>query len=98
MNYNGTSSTISWSFKDTEGGTKVTWQSKGNMSFLLKFYTALNGGVEEVIGKMYEKSLANLDKALDYEINTFSIKVNGLVKTTKFLFSPNIYKRTSKSQ
>jgi hypothetical protein len=32
MNYNGTSS-ISWSFKDTEGGTKVTWQSKGNMSF-----------------------------------------------------------------
>jgi hypothetical protein len=26
------------------------------------------------IGKMYEKSLANLDKALDYEINTFSIK------------------------
>jgi hypothetical protein len=60
-------------FKDTEGGTKVTWQSKG-MSFLLKFYTALNGGVEEVMEKMYEKSLANLDKALDYEINTFSIK------------------------
>jgi hypothetical protein len=45
---------------------------------------------------MYEKSLANLDKALDYEINTFSKKMNGLVKTTKFLFSPNIYKRTSK--
>ncbi|MFB0910364.1 MAG: SRPBCC family protein, partial [Flavobacterium sp.] len=80
MNYNGTSSAISWSFKDTEDGTKVTWQSKGNMSFLLKFYTALNGGVEEVIGKMYEKSLGNLDKALDYEINTFSIKVNGIVK------------------
>jgi hypothetical protein len=35
---------------------------KGNMSFLLKFYTALNGGVEDS-GKMYEKSLANLDKA-----------------------------------
>jgi hypothetical protein len=31
---------------------------------------------------MYEKSLANLDKALDYEINT-SIKMNGLVKKTK---------------
>jgi hypothetical protein len=44
---------------------------------------------------MYEKSLANLDKALDYEINT-SIKMNGLVKKTKVLFSPNIYKRTSK--
>jgi hypothetical protein len=87
---------LSWSFKDTEGGTKVTWQSKGNMSFLLKFYTALNGGVEEVI-EMYEKSLANLDKALDYEINTFSIKMNGLVKNHKVLFSPNIYKQLVKS-
>jgi hypothetical protein len=27
MNYNGTSS-LSLEFKDTEGGTKVTWQSK----------------------------------------------------------------------
>jgi hypothetical protein len=54
MNYNGTSS--SPFFKDTEGGTKVTWQSKGNMSFLLKFYTALNGGVEEVIGKCMKKA------------------------------------------
>jgi hypothetical protein len=44
MNYR--TSSISWSFKDTEGGTKVTWQS-GNMSFLLKFYTALNGGVRK---------------------------------------------------
>jgi hypothetical protein len=49
-------------FKDTEGGTKVTWQSKGNMSFL-KFYTALNGGVEEVIEKCMKRAL-NLDKAL----------------------------------
>ena len=80
MNYNGTSSSVSWSFKDTIGGTKVTWQSEGKMSFLFKVYTALNGGVNEVIGKIYEKSLANLDKALDYEINTFSTKVNGLVK------------------
>jgi effector-binding domain-containing protein len=80
INYNGTSSSVSWSFKDTIGGTKVTWQSKGNMSFLFKVYTVLNGGVEEVIGKIYEKSLANLDQVLDYEINTFSTKVNGLVK------------------
>jgi hypothetical protein len=43
-------------FKDTEGGTKVTWQSKGNMSFLLKFYTALNGGVEEVMEKCMKRA------------------------------------------
>lgn len=80
MDYNGTLATVSWTFKDTTRGTKVSWRSIGEMSFLFKIYAALNGGVDKVIGTMYEQSLANLDKALDYEINTFSIKVNGLVK------------------
>ena len=80
MDYNGTSSDVFWSFKDTTGGTKVTLKTKGQMSFLFKIYTALNGGAEKVIGAIYEKSLVNLDKALDYEINTYSIKENGLVK------------------
>ncbi|MFV5689430.1 SRPBCC family protein [Flavobacterium sp. ZT3R25] len=80
MNYNGTSSDVFWSFKDTIGGTKVTWRTKGKMSFLFKIYTAFNGGVEKIIGGMYEKSLANLYKTLDYEINTYSVKVDGLVK------------------
>ncbi|NGY38889.1 transcriptional regulator [Flavobacterium sp. XN-5] len=80
MNFNGTNSSVFWTFKDTIGGTNVRWKTKGNMSFLFKVYTALNGGVDKVIGSMYEKSLANLDKALDYEINTFSVKENGLVK------------------
>ncbi|TDE03852.1 SRPBCC family protein [Flavobacterium hiemivividum] len=80
MNFNGTNSSVFWTFKDTIGGTNVTWKTKGNMSFLFKVYTALNGGVDKVIGSMYEKSLTNLDIALDYEINTFSVKENGLVK------------------
>jgi effector-binding domain-containing protein len=80
MVYNGTSADVSWTFKDTIGGTKVNWKSNGKMSFFFKIYAALNGGVDKVIGTMYEKSLINLDKALDYEINTFSVKVNGLVK------------------
>jgi hypothetical protein len=41
-------------------------------------------GVDKVIGTMYEQSLANLDRVLDYEINTVSIKVNGLVKPQIF--------------
>jgi effector-binding domain-containing protein len=86
MKYNGTSATLSWRFKDTLGGTKVNWRSTGKMSFLFKIYTALNGGVDKVIGRMHEKSLTNLDKALDYEINTFSIKVNGLVKKPKTFY------------
>ena len=80
MNFEGTASTVFWSFKDTVGGTKVTWKTTGKMSFLFKIYTAFNGGVNKVIGSMYEKSLANLDKILDYEINTYTVKVNGLIK------------------
>ncbi|MFV8375777.1 SRPBCC family protein [Flavobacterium sp. LB1P62] len=86
MNYNGTSSDVSWSFKDTIGGTKVTWKTKGKMSFLFKIYSAFNGGVDKIIGGMYEKSLANLDKTLDYEINTYSVKVDGLVKKSETFY------------
>jgi hypothetical protein len=80
MNYNGTLSDVYWRFKDTKEGTKVTWSTKGKMSFVLKIYTAFCGGIESMIGKTYEKSLNNLDKKLVYETNTFKIKVNGVVK------------------
>lgn len=80
MNSDETSSAIFWSFKDTVGGTKVTWKTKGKMSFLFKIYSAFNGGVAKIIGDRYEKSLADLDKTLDYEINTYSVKVDGVVK------------------
>ncbi|WP_366187057.1 transcriptional regulator [Flavobacterium ovatum] len=85
MSFNDTSSSVSWSFKDTVGGTKVTWKTTGEMSFFFKIYAALNGGPDKIIGQMYEKSLNNLDKALDYEINTYTVKEYGLVKR------PNIY-------
>lgn len=80
MNIDGTLADVSWVFKDTLGGTKVTWKSKGTMSFVFKIYSALNGGADKVIGTMYEKSLANLDKILVYETNTFEVKVDGVVK------------------
>ena len=80
MNYDGTSSSVFWSFKDTIGGTKVTWKTTGKMDFSMKVYTAFNGGIYRIFGKMYEKSLANLDKTLDYEINTYNVKVDGIVK------------------
>lgn len=86
MSFNGASADVSWRFKDTIGGTKVSWRSIGKMSFMFKIYAALNGGVDKVIGTMYEKSLANLDKALDYEINTFTIKVDGVVKKPQIFY------------
>lgn len=80
MNYSGSLSDVFWTFKDTLDGTKVTWRSKGTMSFGFKIYSAFQGGADNVIGTMYEKSLANLDKTLVYELKTYSIKVNGVIQ------------------
>lgn len=80
MNFNGSISNVYWTFKDTIGGTKVTWNSRGTMNFGFKIFSFFKGGVENVIGDMYEKSLANLDKTLDYELNTYSVKVEGTVR------------------
>jgi len=77
MNYNDNNSDVFMSFKDTIGGTKVTWKAKGEMSFGYKLMTIYHGGATNFIGLLFEKSLGNLDKKLDYEKNTFTIKVNG---------------------
>lgn len=96
MDHSGTVSNVYWTFKDTVGGTKVTWRSKGHMSFGFKIYSAFNGGVDKVIGTMYERSLVNLEKSLDYELNTFNIKVDGIVnKTSSFYISQRITSKIS---
>ncbi|MBC7846134.1 MAG: transcriptional regulator [Flavobacterium sp.] len=97
MNFNGNAADISIHFKDTLGKTKVSWKAKGQMGFLFKVMTAFNGGAGKIFGTMFEKSLVNLDKKLDYEINTFSIKVDGLVnKTETFYLSQTFTSEFSK--
>lgn len=83
INFNGNTADATLSFKDTLGKTKVSWKAKGEMGFLFKVKSAFNGGANKIFGSMFEKSLVNLDKKLDYEINTYSIKVDGLVNKTE---------------
>ena len=68
-----------WKLKDTIGGTKVICISKGEMSFSNKLNSFFNGGVNKVIGRKSELSLKNLNRSLDYELNTYSIVSNGVV-------------------
>ncbi len=82
MDYNGTEGIVNWKFKDTIGGTKVSWHVKGIMSFRFKVNSIFSGGAARVFGAMYEKSLANLGKTIDYEMRTYKIKVNGATKKT----------------
>ena len=80
VNFNGTTAEISWTFKDTVGGTKVTVHSKGKMDLIAKISSFFKGGMTSILGDVYEKSLRNLDKTLNYEMKTYSIKVNGIVQ------------------
>lgn len=80
MNYNGTTSNLNWTFKDSIGGTKITLHCKGQMDVLTKIKVFFQGGITSLIGELYDKSLKKLDKTLDYEMKTFSIKVNGIVQ------------------
>lgn len=83
MVFNETETEGKWTFKDTLGKTKVTWQTKGTMSVSMKIKAFLNGGIDNIIGDIYEKSLFKLDRTLDYELNTFNIKVDGIVAKPK---------------
>ena len=76
---NSETSEIYWKFKDTIGGTKVTWRSKGKLDFQSKVSAFFHGGINNVVGDIFEKSLENLNKTLDLEINTYKVKVNGVV-------------------
>ena len=79
MTFNDAQSTLYWSFKDTIGGTKVTSKMVGKIPFLFKIYAFTSGGIENVVRDLNEKSLLRLDKTLDFEINNYTIRVNGMV-------------------
>ncbi len=64
MTFAGHDSEIHWKFKDTVGGTKITYRTKGVLPFGLKVYTFVNGGAEKVIGNKFSKSLDQIDKSI----------------------------------
>ncbi len=78
MNFNGNSSVGTMRFKDTLKGTKISWKTTVKLGFLNKIRATLNGNIQNEVILMLEKSLANLDRKLDYEINTYTVKLNGV--------------------
>ncbi len=94
MNFNGNLSNVIWKFEDVKGKTKVTWRNVGKMNFVTKIFTSLFGGMDSLIGSMYEKSLANIDKNFNSQLNAFAIKVDGFqIKNIGFYLQKTIYSR-----
>lgn len=65
-------------FADSLGKTKVTWHIEGKVDFMTKVNATFNGGVSQLMEDRIDRSLERLRKTLTHEINTFSVKVNGL--------------------
>lgn len=78
----GQSSDISWSFKDTTGGTKLFVRIKGELSFQDKAYAVLRGGVQEKLESKLENGLKNLDNFLVNELGAYKIDIQGVVTKT----------------
>lgn len=75
---NGQKSDVFWKLKDTIGGTKVFWKTNGKLDFYTKVLAFFKGGVSNSAGYVFEETTSNLNKKLNYELNTFDIKINGV--------------------
>ena len=66
-------------FKDTVGGTKVTWNSTAKLDFIGKLKSIFSGGFENNLASNFENNLVALGNALNKEILNYSIDIEGIV-------------------
>ncbi|MEM1257240.1 MAG: SRPBCC family protein [Bacteroidota bacterium] len=62
------SSTAYWKFSNSGDGTEVTWGMKADeVPYMLKFFGAISGGYDAMMGPMFERGLERLDSVLVLE-------------------------------
>ncbi|UPQ79104.1 GyrI-like domain-containing protein [Flavobacterium azooxidireducens] len=82
VSWNGVTSDAFITFKDTVGGTKVTWNSSGKLDFMGKVESFFSSGFEKKLGSDFENNLIALEKVLSKEISTYSIDLDGIVEVS----------------
>jgi hypothetical protein len=66
---------------------------------MTKVYATFSGGLDDLMGEMFERSLNNLNKVITKEINSFNVKVNGIVqKSGGFYVQQSAVCKTSEFQ
>ena len=97
MNFNGNFAELSLNLKDTLKGTKISWKANVKLGFLNKVIATFNGNIQDEISAMFEKSLSNLDRRLDYEINTYTVNIIGVsIKSECFYLEQTFTSELSK--
>ena len=74
-------SNIYWKFKKVDNGVNVTWGMKADkINFFMKLYSALNGGMDKMVGPDFERGLVKLDSVLVESMKVYNITVNGITE------------------
>ena len=72
-------SNVYWQFEKVDAGTKVTWGMKSNdMPFLLKFFAAISGGMDKMVGPDYERGLEKLDSIIVDSMTKYEVTIEGI--------------------
>lgn len=80
-------SDIIWNFEEVGGDTKVTWRMKEDEApFIFKFFSAMSGGWDEMLGPMLDNGLKNLDRVVKDMPNPYRLSATQIVKTTDKVF------------
>ena len=65
-----------WSFEKTPEGTNVTWNMKADqVPFMFKFFGAISGGMDNMLGPMMEKGLTKMDSVMQIEAKSYKTKM-----------------------
>lgn len=86
MDFNDAKSDVYWSFKEMNGKTKISWRNVGKMDFTTKIFTTLVGGIDNLIGKMYERNLKNIEINLKTKVNIHSVISDGFIEKTMGMY------------
>lgn len=66
-----------WKFNPKDTGTEVTWGLKANDTpFLLKFFGAISGGYDNMMGPMFDRGLERLDSVMLIENKNYQKMMN----------------------
>ena len=73
-------SKVTWTFEpDSIGGTKVTWQMKGEkVPFMFKLFAVASGGFDNMIGPDFERGLEKMDSLLTESVNKHEVTIEGI--------------------
>lgn len=70
-----------WKFEKAENGTNVTWGMKSeNIPFMLKFYAAISGGMDKMVGPDFERGLEKLDSMIVKSMEDYNVTINGITE------------------